>query len=199
MRQLGVREQTDGSEGAESATLPSDEELMTCVRAGDHDAFGQLVARHWGSLVAFCGRYVDELDTAEDLAQETLARVWAHRKRWEPCGSARGYLLRIARNLALQEKERRHVRLAWRSRKSAEPAPSVEQEDLLGADRLRRALAEAVNSLPERRREVLVLARFHGLAYREIAEVLSISEQTVANHMSAALATLRSLLARFRP
>lgn len=198
MRQFGAREKTHAADTREAPAPPSDEELMTRVGLGDHQAFGELVMRHWRSLVSFSRRHVDEVDTAEDLAQETFARVWAHRGRWSPGGSARGYLLRIARNLALQERERRRVRLAWRLRESAAPAARAEQEDLIEEDGLRRALADAVKALPERRRDVLVLARFHGLTYREISQVLGISEQTVANHMSAALADLRNRLTHLR-
>jgi RNA polymerase sigma-70 factor (ECF subfamily) len=56
----------------------------------------------------------------------------------------------------------------------------------------------AITALPERRREIFVLSRYHGLSYREIAEVLEISPQTVANQLSAALATLRESLASHR-
>jgi len=58
----------------------------------------------------------------------------------------------------------------------------------------RAAIERAIAQLPARRREIFLLVRVHGLPYREVAELLEISPQTVANQMSAALAQLRQLL-----
>jgi RNA polymerase sigma-70 factor (ECF subfamily) len=66
-------------------------------------------------------------------------------------------------------------------------------EDVQGAE-LQRLAAAAVSRLPERRREVFRLAREEGLSYQEIADILGLSTQTVANHMSLALADLRTAL-----
>jgi RNA polymerase sigma-70 factor (ECF subfamily) len=61
---------------------------------------------------------------------------------------------------------------------------------------LREVLTKAVDALPPRRREVFVLARFHGRSYRDIADIMDISPQTVANQVSAAVRDLRR---RLRP
>ena len=58
----------------------------------------------------------------------------------------------------------------------------------------RAAVERAIAALPPRRREIFILVRVHGLSYGEVAEILQISPQTVANQMSAALTTLRRLL-----
>jgi RNA polymerase sigma-70 factor (ECF subfamily) len=82
----------------------------------------------------------------------------------------------------------------------ARVAPSVRSpDDDLENIELRALIVEAVDSLPSRRRQVFILVRHSGLSYREAAAVLDLSTQTVANHLSLALADLRESLApRFR-
>ena len=75
----------------------------------------------------------------------------------------------------------------------AEDGPA-QPDELLEETLLQEEVAAAIADLPERRREVFVLARFHGLSYQEIADVLGVSQQTVANQMSSALSQLRELL-----
>jgi RNA polymerase sigma-70 factor (ECF subfamily) len=70
-------------------------------------------------------------------------------------------------------------------------AEHVEHEEL------GRIIARAVDALPPRRRDVFVLVRYHGLSYREAAQVLDLAPQTVANHLSMALANLRDSLAPY--
>ena len=62
-----------------------------------------------------------------------------------------------------------------------------------------RAVAKAVSDLPPRRREIFKLVRESGFSYAEIAEIMKISRQTVANHMSLALSDLRVMLRPFLP
>ena len=64
----------------------------------------------------------------------------------------------------------------------------------MDAKELQKALYEAIDQLPEKRREVFVLSRFEGKSYKEIAEILNISIKTVEAQMGKALATLRDFI-----
>ena len=70
-------------------------------------------------------------------------------------------------------------------------APTVPARDTVEAEQLRSALDREISLLPARRREIVVLRCVHDLSYKEIAEVMNIAPQTVANQLSSALATLR--------
>lgn len=168
-----------------------DEELMEGVRSGEEAALGLLVERHWKTLVKYAWRFESDVDSSEDLVQEAFVRLWQNRAGWVLRGTVKSYLYRIVRNLALQEQEKRQVRMRWRDRISATLAGAPSPAEHLAAKTLQGKLEAALQSLPPRRREILVLARFHGLSYREIGEVMGISVQTVANQMSAALKHLR--------
>lgn len=171
--------------------------LMGGVREGRTEAFRQLVERYWAQLVTYAAGIVGAREAAKDVVQDVFIRVWRHREEWSSGGSVSAYLYRITRNLSLnsrrdrQARSRRDERGALElSRSMSVPSPHEELE----ADTLRREVEAAIEALPERRREVFVLSRFHGLSHREIAETMGISPQTVSNQMSAALAALRERL-----
>ena len=175
-----------------------DRALMELALRGDAAAFADLVHRYWSPLAAYARRLLGgNREAGEDLAQEAFLRIWNGRLHWRPTGSVRAFLYGLVRNLALNERRSARVRLRaiarvramlrdWYQRPS--PLELVEQAEE------RAAVERAIAALPPRRREIFILVRVHGLSYGEVAEILQISPQTVANQMSAALTTLRRLL-----
>jgi RNA polymerase sigma-70 factor (family 1) len=173
----------------------SDAALVARLRVGDSGALDVALQRYWLALVAYVERYVQSRDAAEDIAQRTFCLLWERRSSWQLEGSLRGLLYRIARNFALSERRHRTVELRF-TVAGLESAPSTPTPlDLIECEQLRVALEAAITDLPARRREVFVLRCVHDLSYKEIAEVMRISPQTVANQLSHALATLRHALA----
>jgi len=164
------------------------------IRAGDEGALADLVAEVWKPLVLYLRGILGGEDSAEDAAQEALIRFWEHRGRWTS-GSARAVVFRIGRNVALDlnRQVRARTRRAVDGGDLVAPAPSGPEQDA-AASELRLLLAEAIESLPPRRREVFELVRFRGLAYREVGEILGLSTQTVANHLTLAHKDLRRFL-----
>lgn len=173
--------------------LPPDRELIEGIRAGDARTLSRLQTAYWDLLVQFAGRILDGSSDPQDVVQEAFIRLWTHRERWGDDGSVRSLLYTVTRNAALDER-RRLARSARTSLAADPPAPEpVPSEDAV-AEELRRAAAEAVSRLPPKRQEVFRLAREEGLTYAEIAGVMGVSPQTVANQMSLALADLRRAL-----
>ncbi|MBM4186671.1 MAG: sigma-70 family RNA polymerase sigma factor [Gemmatimonadetes bacterium] len=112
--------------------------------------------------------------------------------------SPRAYLYRALRNLITDDHRRRVLRDRWAESCRNQPEPQVPSPALLlEADQLASAARRAIAALPERRRDVFVLAHLHGLSYKEVATTLGITRRTVANHMSLALKELRIDLAGF--
>jgi RNA polymerase sigma-70 factor, ECF subfamily len=191
-----LRRPTEPRESDEARDLRALERLG----ADDSDALEELLDRYWFAVVAYLGRLSGSDDVAQDLAQEVFCRLWDRRGTWRAEGSVRGLIFRLAHNLAISDHRRRQARdravLAMhglRSSDSAEP-DGAEREDL------RTALERAIGALPKRRREVFLLRCVHELSYREIAEAMGTSTQTVANQLSHALAALRrSLRDRLSP
>lgn len=185
------------SESIEVPTRAEERELVRRLGEGDGSALKRLLRLHWEGIVRYTLHIVEGRDQAEDVAQEAFVRLWTHRDRWRRTDTVRPVLYRIARNLALNEARRRGTFRRWVRRirpghSPADPSPTPFQ-DAVSAD-LDALMRQGVETLPERRREIFVLVRFHRMTHHEAGEVLGISAQTVANQMTRALADLHAVL-----
>jgi RNA polymerase sigma-70 factor (ECF subfamily) len=169
----------------------SDEELLARLRRDDVRALEAILARDWSMVVDYVARLTGSADAAEDVVQRAFCQLWERRGQLRPVGSLRALLCKIARNYAITEHRRARAdertaaafnELSWLAQAS---------DDRIEVEQLRSTLDREIARLPARRREVLVLRCVHDLSYKEIAEVMDISPQTVANQLSKALAMLR--------
>ena len=175
--------------------LPTDPELIRRLRAGDESALELLVTAYWQRLLRFVEGILHQEGAGEDVVQEAFIRLWMRRTELRLEGSFRAFLYTLTRNAAIDELRRSGRRKTLSER--ADP-PVAPPSPLAGAEasELQAVADVAIASLPPRRREVFRLARTEGLSYKEIAEVLGISPQTVANQMSRALTELHEALDR---
>jgi len=174
---------------------PSDRELMARARHGDAAAFELIVRRYWDSLVSYADRLVGDPDTARDAVQSMFASIWERRAQWQDEQAVRTYFYRAVRNRVIDVHRRTRAWKRWSARVRVEfrrvspsPAEVAERAELA------ELIESAIRTLPERRREVFVLAQLQNFSYREVAELLNMAPQTVANHMSLALRDLRKSL-----
>ncbi len=174
--------------------LPADAELMAQVRAGDRDAFADLVERHKDAVVNYLTRLTGNRDRAEDLAQETFLRLFRSAAGYTEQGFLRAFLFRIATNLVRSE-ERREKRLRlllpFLGRRDHDE-PSAPSGLLL--QELHRQVAGAVAKLPLRYRVPLVLHEIEGWSYADIAQELSCREGTIKSRIHRGRQHLRQTL-----
>ncbi len=186
--------------GALGADDP-DWELLARVAGGEADAFTSLVERHQDRLLRLCERLLGDREEARDAAQEAFLKAFRHAGRAEPRGQLFTWLYRIAVNHCLNRLRRRRIArflsLSAPADPAAEGAPPFDPPS--DAPSAERALAErrrwaatrrAIDALPEGQRAVLVLAKFEGLSYREIAEALDITESAVESRLVRAMRRL---------
>lgn len=164
--------------------------LMAQVREGCPDAFRRLVDRHQRPLLNFFAR-MGASTHGEDLAQETFIRLWNYRKKYKPAAKFTTFLYTLARHVWL-DFVRRQIRFRLFADRYREEMP-VSGDG--GFGRLRRTLdiQAALDRLSPKLREVLVLAVHQGLAYDEIAAVLTIPVGTVKSRVFNALAALQEM------
>lgn len=118
-------------------------------------------------------------EEAEDIVQDTMLRVWNRRKEWNVWETVEGFCLTICRNLAIdrsQKMDARHVELTPEVTElpdMAAPDKLMERDERLGL--LHRLIAE----LPEKQRTILQLRDVEGKSYKEIAEILQLTEEVV--------------------
>ncbi|MEP0547016.1 MAG: sigma-70 family RNA polymerase sigma factor [Rhodothermales bacterium] len=181
------------STGRERASEEDARRTAARIRDGDRTAFRRFFdATHADFLRALRRRGLDAA-AAEDVAQKAYVWLWEHRDRIDETKSLRGLLFRIGLTRGLN-----HLRDHGRTESLPDFELAGEREgDPAALADLRRALAEAVAALPERRRETFALCFTDGLTHREAAEVMDVSPRTVEHQMAHALKAIRAHLAPF--
>jgi RNA polymerase sigma-70 factor (ECF subfamily) len=169
------------------------------VRAGDPGGLEAIFRAFAAPLAAFAYRYVRSRDTAAELVQDIFYRIWRSRAAWHIEGSLQAYLYRATRNRVLDYLKHERIERRWAERSLGQPAdvagssvPAADQT-IETADLVAR-LEQALDQLPERRRQVFLLRWKEGKSYHEIARLLGVSPKTVENQMTHALRALRRLL-----
>lgn len=177
----------------------TDRELLERLRQGDTAAFDTIFRTWYGPLVGTAERMLRDRAVAEELVQDVMLELWRRRETLAPDGSAQAYLFRATRNRVLNHL--RHVKIEQRSAPEMrdEMVPTPHADATVAREELTVAVQRAVQSLPDRCREVFELSRVHGLKYAEIAQQLGISIKTVEAQMGKALRTLREQLAPWLP
>lgn len=171
-------------------------ELITKAQGGDRNAFSELVGIHAQGVMNVIFRMCGDSQVAEDAAQETFIRTWSHLGsfRTDRETSLRNWLYRIALNAAtdMLRKERRILPGDVEEFHLTDPMPGPEGLFLQGE---RTALVQqAIQSLPDASRAVLVLKEYEGLSYREIADALDIPIGTVMSRLNYARRLLKEKL-----
>jgi RNA polymerase sigma-70 factor (ECF subfamily) len=191
-----------------SAEAFTDADVMLRVKTGDESAFAYLVQKYRRPMVGFMFRFCRNPSAAEELAQEVFLRVYRSRTTYEASAKFTTWLYRIATNLAVNHaRDTRHerpentVRLDEPDQETG-TTPDL-ADDAIGAEEqiLRRerlaAIRSKVNALPERQRVAVVMHKYQGMDYREIAGVLKLSESATKSLLFRAYETLREQLKEF--
>jgi RNA polymerase sigma-70 factor (ECF subfamily) len=186
-----------------------DLELVERARAGDPDAFRDLVVRHQRRVYAVALGIVKDRDLAWDVAQDAFVRVHEHLAEFRDEASFSTWLHRIVARLAIDAL--RKERPGRRNDVADVPEPVLREAapgvlgTALGTDPqetvLRRELSsrmtEALGQLPDLHRTILVLREMDGLSYEELAERLSIPKGTVMSRLFHARKKMQALLAGY--
>lgn len=119
---------------------------------------------------------------AEDVVQETLIKIWNRRDHWDEIESLEGWAMTIARNMALdvirKQDSHRTVSLDEPSPIPQHPSPTTPYEQMMEKERIA-MVRNLMNSLPEKQRTAMQLRDFEDKSYKEIAEIMQISEDQV--------------------
>lgn len=177
----------------------SDNELMMKFQRGDESAYSALFERHRARVVNTAYRFVGDPDVAQDVAQEVFVRIYTSAKAYRPEAAFTTWLYRITANACLDEIRKRKRSKSRSSSELPESAscPSSSPEDRMQSDELAREVRTAIASLPENQRMAVILQRYEGLSYQQIADVLRVSVPAVESLLSRAKGSLRIRLASY--
>jgi RNA polymerase sigma-70 factor (ECF subfamily) len=190
-------------------TQDPDAALMLAFQRGDQAAFRVLYERHARAMVGFCHRFVKDPARAEELAQDIFLKLYRAAHRYSPSARFKTFLYRVATNHCLNELRRgeHQARQASPGAPDADAAPDLDTlpgdqpspHQSLEAGRLAAAVATLLDGLPEKQRAALVLCRFEGMSYEEIAETLETSVSAVKSLVHRATEAAAAALAPFQP
>lgn len=186
----------------------SDAAVMLRVAAGDESGFAYLVQKYHRPMIHFLFRMVHNQAIAEELAQEVFLRVYRARASYRAEARFTTWLYRIATNLAMNHaRDTRHERTAqtvYLDEPDAETGttPDLADDELTVEERMVRdermaAIRSHVMALPERQRIAVLMHKYQGLDYRQIGEVLDLSESATKSLLFRAYQTLRTRLKDF--
>jgi len=185
---------------ADQDSRAADSEWVERIRAGDTAAFFELYRAHHDALCRYVYRYVHSRPTAEDLVHDVFLRLWMQREGWKVRESVRSYLYASARSRALDHLKHERVEargaeavLRAEEQRQEWETPSLAEQGIL-SEELAAAIQRAVDELPPRPREVLMLRWQRHLGNAQIAEELGIAVKTVEMHMARAIEGLRERL-----
>ena len=198
-----------GAAGGEAARMSeptlSDHELIAAAKAGDENAFAEIVSRYKNPITNFLYRFLNDYEEAVDLAQETFVRVYFALDRYHTDFAFSTYIYRIATNLAISEirKRKRRSLLSLTGLFQSRDDDAVEfqppdtrplQDTNLEEDERSKVIAKAIETLPPKYRLPIVLRDVEGKSYEEVAAILELGLGTTKSRINRGRGLLKEKL-----
>ncbi|WP_285008574.1 RNA polymerase sigma factor [Pedobacter faecalis] len=173
----------------------TDQELVALLKDGDRAAYTEIYNRHWKFLFQAAYRASGRKEDSFDICQAVFLWIWENREHIKPAVNLKGYLY-----TAVKYKIANMIRNGKYRESLFEDLASVDHRGYevneLEIKELKSFIAQLIDELPDKCREVFLLSRREHLSHKEIAERLGIAEKTVDAHISKALQKLREPLGR---
>ena len=169
---------------------------MQQVQAGDLDKLGLLYQRHKKTLFAYFYRLTCLVETSEDLVQNVFQRILIYHKQFRNEGKFTSWMYSIAHNVFMDYlRKKKRVEYSDDLTQWDIPDDKNLDEDILKKEQ-HKILKNSIEQLSQEQRETLILSRFHELKYREIAEILNVSEGTIKVRIFRAMKNLKKIYAK---
>ncbi len=173
--------------------LHTEKELAEKLKAGDSFAFEVIFYKYRNKVKGYACKMVPSQLDPEEIVQEVFVRLWLKREHINPEKDFQSFLFSIAKHLILDHlKSAVNRRLYFTGEYFQKDLMTDDQSDAVSSAEAEQNLYTLIGRLPERRREIFCLSRFEGLSYKQIADKLHISENTVDSQIRNALDFLRA-------
>ena len=179
----------------------SDEILIKKFQEGDVEAYNQLVFRFKDRLLNFIYRFVNDLDLAEDLVQDTLLKLYTHKDSYQEIAKFSTWLYTIAANLArteLRKKKRRKTfsvtELSRDDREFIIASSDVDPSEDLSSQNFEKSVQRALAELPDDFKTIIILRDIQELSYDEISKIVDVPLGTVKSRINRGRVKLQQLL-----
>ena len=184
-----------------------DVRLMLRVRDGDEKAFSQLVENYQDRIVGIFSHILSDHEAAEDLAQEVFLRVYRTRRGYQPTAKFSTYLFHITNNLASNSRRKKSRRKEVEMPQGNTTTFGVRPEEEIAVEKsalmptrqltreeLRSQVRESLESLNDREKTAILLHKFEGMSYQDIAASMDMTEPAVKSLLARTREKLRIIL-----
>jgi len=171
-------------------TNKTTENIWQKIQSGDKVAFSDLFKQYYESLYRFAFRFVNDAQLAENIVQEVFVKIWINRAKYQIESNIKSFLFTAVRNQCLNElrQQKRNIPLPKSKIHNEQSVDSVEYDYII--TERNSEIYKAINNLPEKCRQIYLMKNYDGLKYKEIAEVLNISVNTVKTQLKRAIKSL---------
>lgn len=174
--------------------MTTDETAYQRYLDGKSDAADLLVEKYADLLICYINAYIKDIHEAEDLMIEAFSRIFAKERPISGNGSFKAYLYKTARNLAIRHRKKCGHVILWMDHLEFELPDNILTENIVLLDERNRQLYAALDKLKPEYREAVYLFFFEGMSYRNVAAVMSKSEQQIKNFVYRGKQRLKSIL-----
>lgn len=186
-----------------------DNQLMQKAGSGNRAAFKELVKKHQGTVTGIIYRYTGNHNEAEDLAQDIFLKIYKAASSYVPRAQFKTWLYKVVANHCLnffRSQKRKAIITSLDQPLSEDYNPHIQRTDeqkkqpeiILQQQELQIALKRALSELPERQRMAIILHRFEGLSYKEVATILGASLSAVESLIFRAMNNLKEKLSPYK-
>lgn len=175
-----------------------DTRLLSAMQHGDKKAYGTLFRRYYPMLCTYANRFVN-LEDAEEIVQDVMLWLWENKETQMFNTSFSQYLYKTVYHRCINQLTRQQSQLRAETRFYEYMLEMLQDTDFLQTEELKKHISQAIHALPPSYREAFVMHRFENKSYKEIAEILQVSTQTVNYRIQQSLKLLRISLKDYLP
>lgn len=171
--------------------------LIKQLKKGNKQALDEIYGLYYAKILSFCRAYLKDENLALDIVQETFIKLWEKRASIQSNSKLEALLFTITKNALFDLFRKKATEEKYLDYLSAyQSSNSISTESIVGYESLKDEYEKLIPQLPQKRRQVFLMSRKEGLSNKEIAKRMGISEKTVENQITQALAFFRQELGK---
>lgn len=168
-----------------------DSHLVELWRSGNESAYRALFDRYFFKLYNYTGKFIADKNVAEEIVMDVMLAIWQKRDLLNTNLSLSAYLYKSVRNRLIDHLRKQHVPTVSLDQTTIEPPSAFITDSRLLHKELEGLYKSSLERLPPQKKRIFTMSREEGSSYKEIADRLQLSKNTVENHMVAALRLLK--------